>query len=81
MSATKPADISPIQVIVRLYAKQLRTPTLPDYKQAPMQLLPGGEHNKFLITDEGWGPAVPRCWSKEANQKTTLSLYEYFRRV
>jgi DNA replication protein DnaC len=42
------AEINPIKESIKLYAKQLRTPTFPHYENVIRQLLPGDGYDKFL---------------------------------
>ena len=48
MSVATPAEINPIKESIKLYAKQLRTPTFPNYEQVVRQLSPGDGYDKFL---------------------------------
>jgi DNA replication protein DnaC len=48
MSETTTAEINPIKETIRLYAKQLRTPTFTNYEQVIRQLSPGDGYDKFL---------------------------------
>lgn len=48
MSEVKPAEINPVKETIKLYAKQLRTPTFPNYEQVVRQLTPGDGYDKFL---------------------------------
>lgn len=48
MSEVKPAEINPVKESIKLYAKQLRTPTFPNYEQVVRQLTPGDGYDKFL---------------------------------
>jgi hypothetical protein len=42
------AEINPIKESIKLYAKQLRTPTFPHYENVIRQLSPGDGYDKFL---------------------------------
>lgn len=46
MSTT--SEINPVKELIRLYAKQLRTPTFPNYEQIIRQLSPGEGYDRFL---------------------------------
>ena len=48
MNEAKSAEINPVKESIKLYAKQLRTPTFPDYEQVVRQLSPGDGYDKFL---------------------------------
>lgn len=42
------SEINPVKESIKLYAKQLRTPTFLDYEQVARQLSPGDGYDKFL---------------------------------
>ncbi len=42
------SELNPIKETIRLYAKQLRTPTFPEYEKVIRQLSPGDGYDKFL---------------------------------
>lgn len=48
MSDTHPNEINPVGETIKLYAKQLKTPTFVDYKKVVRQLSPGDGYDKFL---------------------------------
>ncbi|WP_434511958.1 IS21-like element helper ATPase IstB [Desulfitobacterium sp. AusDCA] len=48
MSGTHPSEINPIKETIRLYAKQLRTPTFISYENVARQLSPEEGYDKFL---------------------------------
>ncbi|MGB4243799.1 MAG: ATP-binding protein, partial [Dethiobacteria bacterium] len=48
MSEAKSAEINPVKESIKLYAKQLRLPTFPNYEQVVRQLSPGDGYDKFL---------------------------------
>ena len=48
MSGTHPNEINPVGETIKLYAKQLKTPTFVDYKKVVRQLSPGDGYDKFL---------------------------------
>jgi len=48
MNETTAAEINPIKETIKLYAKQLRTPTFTNYEQVVRQLSPGDGYDKFL---------------------------------
>jgi hypothetical protein len=48
MSGATSAEINPTKETIKLYAKQLRTPTFPNYEQVVRQLSPGDGYDKFL---------------------------------
>lgn len=48
MSGAKTSEINPVKETIKLYAKQLRTPTFPNYEQVVRQLSPGDGYDKFL---------------------------------
>jgi len=41
-------EINPVKESIKLYAKQLRTPTFPGYENIIRQLAPGDGYDKFL---------------------------------
>ena len=49
MSVATPAEINPIKESIKLYAKQLRTPTFPNYEQVVRQLSPGDGVRQVLM--------------------------------
>jgi DNA replication protein DnaC len=42
------SDLNPLKETIKLYAKQLRTPTFPGYENVIRQLDPGDGYDKFL---------------------------------
>jgi len=48
MNETNSSEINPVKESIRLYAKQLRTPTFPNYENVIRQLSPGDGYDKFL---------------------------------
>lgn len=42
------SDLNPLKETIKLYAKQLRTPTFPGYENVVRQLAPGDGYDKFL---------------------------------
>jgi len=42
------SDVNPLKETIKLYAKQLRTPTFPGYEKVVRQLAPGDGYDKFL---------------------------------
>jgi len=48
MNEINSSEINPVKESIRLYAKQLRTPTFPNYENVVRQLSPGDGYDKFL---------------------------------
>jgi DNA replication protein DnaC len=48
VSGAMTTEINPVKETIKLYAKQLRTPTFPNYEQVVRQLSPGDGYDKFL---------------------------------
>lgn len=48
MNKAPSAEINPIKESIKLYAKQLRTPSFPNYEKVIRQLSPGDGYDKFL---------------------------------
>lgn len=48
MNGATSAEINPIKESIKLYAKQLRMPTFPNYEKVVRQLSPGDGYDKFL---------------------------------
>ena len=48
MNGATSGEINPVKESIKLYAKQLRTPTFPNYENVVRQLSPGDGYDKFL---------------------------------